>query len=67
MKDGKILTYKEAPRIDNTPLGRLYEKALRESAQLSHRYEIVNGVKQSIIGKHPIPQRKHTIRMYKGL
>ena len=67
MKDGKILAWEEAQRIDNTPLGKLYEKALREGMQLSHRYEIVNGVKQSIINTHPIPQRKNIIRMYKGL
>lgn len=67
MKDGKILTFEEAQRIDNTPLGKLYEMVFREGAQLSHRFEIVNGVKQSIINTHPIPQRKHIIRMYKGL
>lgn len=66
MKDGKILAWEEAQRRDNTPLGRLYRRCLLEGTQLSHRYEIVNGVKQNIIEKHPVRQRKNIIRKYKG-
>lgn len=52
------LKKKRAIVLMNTPLGKLYEEALRQGKQLVHQYEMVNGKKVGRIEAIPLPNNK---------